>query len=109
MRRGVSVASRCGAMFQYQGIESSMPLRLSVLMDGGNQPDLRASESGKLSEGSARMGTLRKRSTAPSATPSLLSRSMLTRSVRSTQAGSAGVSRGQLVYSARVALERALS
>ena len=76
---------------------------------GGSQPDLRWSDSGKLNTGRARMGTPRKRNTAPSAMPSLASKSMRTRSVLSTQAGSPEPSRGQLVYSASVAKERALS
>ncbi len=67
MTRGASVASRLGAMFQYQGTDTTTPLRLSMLMDGGSQPLLRPSPSGKLSAGTARMGTPRKRSCAPSA------------------------------------------
>jgi hypothetical protein len=49
-----------------------------MLMVGGSQPDLRALLSGKLRLGRARMGVPRKRSTAPSAMPSLASRSSLT-------------------------------
>ena len=85
-------------MFQYQGIENSTPLRLSMFRLGGSQPDLRASVTGKLKAGAARIGTPRKRSTAPSARPSLASKSSDTSRASSTQSGSAPVSsRGQLV------------
>ena len=70
---------------------------LSRLIDGGSQPDLRASLSGKLSTGAARIGTPRKRSTAPSAMPSLASKSSLTRRVDSSQAGVPWPSTVQLV------------
>jgi hypothetical protein len=77
-------------------------------MVGGNQPDLRASLSGKLRLGRARMGTPRKRSTAPSAMPSLVSKSISTLRMRSCQSGSSPVPSGQLVYDAWAARERAL-
>ena len=64
---------------------------------GGSQPDLRASVSGKLKRGAARIGTPRKRSTAPSAVPSLVAKSRLTRSVDSSHAGVPEPSGVQLV------------
>jgi hypothetical protein len=84
-------------MFQYQGTAISRPLLLSMLIDGGSQPDLRSSDSGKVSTGAARIGTPMKRSTAPSATPSLASKSSLTRSVLISQAGMPSPLRSQLV------------
>ncbi len=73
------------------------PLPLSWPTIGGSQPDLRASVSGKLTDGAPRIGTPRKRSTAPSATPSLVSRLNVIRSALSSHAGSPEPSAGQLV------------
>ena len=94
---GVKVASRFGAMFQYQGTSRCTPLRLSMATLGGSHPDLRSSVSGKLSAGAQSMGTPRKRSTAPSAKPSLLLKSILTRSLVRSQSGSPLPSAGQLL------------
>jgi hypothetical protein len=92
-------------MFQYQGTATLRPLRVSKSSVGGSQPDLRPSPSGKLSVGSARMGTSMKRSTAPSAMPSL-GRSPAARgrssAPRPGPPGRALASRGQLVYQAAV-------
>ena len=106
---GVKVASRFGAMFQYQGTSTRTPLRLSIATLGGSQPDLRSSVNGKLNSGAQRIGTPRKRSTAPCAMPSLLLKSILTRSLVSSQSGSPLPSAGQLLYVAFVATVRWLS
>jgi hypothetical protein len=95
---GVKVASRLGAMFQYQGTDSSRPLVLSSPMVGGSQPDWRASLSGKRSEGTGRMGTPLKSSTAPSAWPTSSSRSSVSLSARRIQSGTqSGPGRTQVV------------
>ena len=84
-------------MFQYQGTDRSRPLRLTRVTLGGSHPDLRAPVTGKLIEGSARIGTPRNCSTAPCATPSLRAKSRSRRRALSSQAGSFEPSRGQLV------------
>ncbi|MFT3858841.1 MAG: hypothetical protein QM742_15545 [Aquabacterium sp.] len=58
---------------------------------GGSQPDLRASLSGKVSVGAARMGTPLNQITALSAVPSLASKSRYTLLVLSDQSGSPGL------------------
>ena len=54
---------------------------------GGNSPDLRLSDSGKLSSGTGRIGTPMNVSTAPLATPVSSSLSMRMLRARKIQAG----------------------
>ena len=55
---------------------------------GGNRPDLRLSESGKLNSGTGRIGTPMKLSTAPLAWPVSSSLSMRMLAARMIQSGS---------------------